>query len=238
LGYLRDRYQPSAWNAREVIGVDIDDTLVRAAWRRRRSVWSMQRPFSNKNNGEEQSEEENSQPKSQQPSVSSNVLYPTAFELMFGSLPIPPSKSCGSSSTTKHFPHNITFRTTDWVNNGAPEDGGGYDVIVAFSVSKWIHINNGDDGLVSFFRRVFSTLIPGGLFVLEPQKWETYSKARRMDARLKEAYKSLSIRPCDFTNILVKDVGFMSPTRCGSTQKGGIAREIVIYRKPCNDMIE
>ena len=49
------------------------------------------------------------------------------------------------------------------------------------SVSKWIHLNNGDEGLLAFFRRVFSVLRPGGSFILEPQEWESYHKAKRMD---------------------------------------------------------
>ena len=50
-----------------------------------------------------------------------------------------------------------------------------------FSLSKWIHIHNGDSGLTKFFERVYSVLNPGGFFVLEPQSWESYAKARRMD---------------------------------------------------------
>ena len=51
-----------------------------------------------------------------------------------------------------------------------------------FSISKWIHLNSGDEGIIQFFNRVYSVLHPGGTFVLEPQEWETYSKAKRMDA--------------------------------------------------------
>lgn len=50
-----------------------------------------------------------------------------------------------------------------------------------FSISKWIHLNSGDDGLTAFFRRVHAVLKPGGTFVLEPQAWDTYSKAKRMN---------------------------------------------------------
>lgn len=32
-----------------------------------------------------------------------------------------------------------------------------------------------------FFDRVYSVLNPGGVFVLEPQTWDTYAKAKRMD---------------------------------------------------------
>lgn len=52
----------------------------------------------------------------------------------------------------------------------------------SFSLTKWIHLNDGDDGLLELFRRVNTVLRPGGIFILEPQEWETYAKAKRMDA--------------------------------------------------------
>jgi hypothetical protein len=54
-------------------------------------------------------------------------------------------------------------------------------LIISFSLSKWIHLNSGDEGLKQFFHRVHSVLNPGGSFVLEPQPWDSYAKARRMD---------------------------------------------------------
>jgi hypothetical protein len=54
-------------------------------------------------------------------------------------------------------------------------------LIIRFSLSKWIHLNSGDQGLKQFFLRVHSVLNSGGSFVLEPQPWDSYAKARRMD---------------------------------------------------------
>ena len=50
-----------------------------------------------------------------------------------------------------------------------------------FSITKWIHLNEGDDGLTQFFQRVYEVLRPGGALVLEPQEWDSYAKAKRMD---------------------------------------------------------
>ena len=55
-----------------------------------------------------------------------------------------------------------------------------YDTIMAFSVTKWIHLNFGDQGLKRFFRRIYRTLRPGGMFLLEPQPWSSYRLKRRM----------------------------------------------------------
>ena len=48
-------------------------------------------------------------------------------------------------------------------------------------MTKWIHLNNGDEGLITLFQRIYSVLRPGGILILEPQEWETYHKAKRMD---------------------------------------------------------
>jgi 7SK snRNA methylphosphate capping enzyme len=118
--------------------------------------------------------------------------FPASCAHSHGPLPIP-------SSSPELFPHNVSFRTADWVNVTIPEDEGGYDVVLAcvpnaplvftrfsylsprFSITKWIHLNGGDAALNTFFARVAAVLPPGGQFVVEPQAWETYRKAKRMD---------------------------------------------------------
>ena len=58
-----------------------------------------------------------------------------------------------------------------------------YDTIIAFSVTKWVHLNFGDQGLKRFFQRLYRTLHPGGKLVLEPQPWPSYRIKRRMTVR-------------------------------------------------------
>ena len=55
-----------------------------------------------------------------------------------------------------------------------------FDVIFALSLTKWIHLNWGDDGIKRFFKKVYHHLRPGGKFILEPQPFTSYSKKKRL----------------------------------------------------------
>ncbi|KAH8106035.1 Bicoid-interacting protein 3-domain-containing protein [Cristinia sonorae] len=207
------------WGARRVIGVDIDETLVRAAWKRRRTVWSLRnsQAASMSTTGESELLDEEG--------VVDTEYFPASCEHMFGPLPIPPleDSACEAASTT--FPHNVSFQTADWVHQQISEDTEGYDVVVAFSISKWIHLNNGDEGLTRFFQRVHTVLKIGGVFVLEPQEWDTYAKARRMDPKLRENAKDLKLRPEDFERIL-QQMGFGRAEHLGKTGEGDLYRKV------------
>lgn len=56
----------------------------------------------------------------------------------------------------------------------------GFDVVFCFSVTMWIHLNHGDEGLRNFFKKVSDT---GRLLVLEPQPWKCYRAASRRRRR-------------------------------------------------------
>ncbi|KIP10687.1 hypothetical protein PHLGIDRAFT_65266 [Phlebiopsis gigantea 11061_1 CR5-6] len=189
--------------ARKVVGVDIDESLITAAWKRRRSAWSQQEP----------SEEQISSPsRALRPDY-----FPASSEHMFGPLPIPTPKP-----RLDAFPQNLIFKHADWVTTEIAEDAEGYGVVVAFSVSKWIHLNSGDEGLLQFFHRVHTVLCPGGAFVLEPQPWDTYAKAKRMDAvrKLRSTANGLKMRPEDFPRLL-REIGFGDVEHRGETGEGG-----------------
>jgi 7SK snRNA methylphosphate capping enzyme len=127
------------WGAGKVLGVDIDDALIRGAWRRRRTVWSSQAPDEGEkvvlNVQELDAEERPKKRQREEPGRTVPNYFPSSFEHTFGSLPIPPSQIRGRHT----FPHNVSFRTADWVNNEIPEDKDGYDVVIAWVTPLQIH---------------------------------------------------------------------------------------------------
>ncbi|KAA1468789.1 Bin3-domain-containing protein [Dentipellis sp. KUC8613] len=223
------------WGARRVVGVDIDDALVRMAWKRRRMLWSHQQPV----DSEPPRDDEDDRPKKKRkrggkdthaeplPKVVKADYFPASCQHMFGPLPVPPAEVIGG---VEEFPHNISFRRADWTNETIPEDAGSYDVVVAFSVSKWIHLNGGDEGLKRFFRRIYDVLSPGGTFVFEPQQWDSYTKARKLDSVLQENAKNLKLRPESFDELL-QEIGFEGPRRLGEVGEGRFRRPVELYTK-------
>ncbi|XP_041988144.1 probable RNA methyltransferase CG11342 [Aricia agestis] len=69
-----------------------------------------------------------------------------------------------------------------------------FDYIFCFSVTMWIHINHGDDGLLHFLELLKSI---AKTIIIEPQPWKCYRNAQR---RMKRAgnqfplYETLKIR--------------------------------------------
>jgi 7SK snRNA methylphosphate capping enzyme len=121
--------------------VDIDDALVRMAWRRRRTLWSHQAPISDPSSspGADTSHRKRkraTRPTPPPPSSGAADYFPASCQHMFGPLPIPPAAADTTptldlGASDNEFPHNISFRRADWVNERIPEDEAGYDVIVA-----------------------------------------------------------------------------------------------------------
>ncbi|KAI9447597.1 Bicoid-interacting protein 3-domain-containing protein [Lactarius indigo] len=212
------RLPAQSWGARRVVGVDIDDALVRMAWRRRRTLWSYQAPVSESSSSSNTSRTKRKRsPLLPKPPVVD--YFPASCQHMFGPLPIPPTDTLHSDAPNHKFPHNITFRRADWVNERIPEDEAGYDVIIAFSVSKWIHLNGGDAGLRRFFERVHATLVPGGAFVLEAQPRESYTKARKLHPTLQENAQTLQLQPEGFETVL-GSMGFRHVQMLGEPGEG------------------
>ncbi|UYV71636.1 CWC22 [Cordylochernes scorpioides] len=121
------------------------------------------------------------------------------------------------ATETPKFPNNIFFVQGNYVlssdnllSTQVPE----YDTVLCLSVTKWIHLNWGDAGLKRCFRRIFLQLQPGGVLVLEAQPWSSYRKKKNLTlcvpARDRAHYDKISLKPEQFNDYLVKEVGFQS----------------------------
>ena len=86
----------------------------------------------------------------------------------------------------------LEFRTLDLMSESSADELRSYlrscgderpvfDLVTVFSVTMWIHINHGDEGLRELVRRLVDT----ARFVLvEPQPWKCYQTAARRMRKL------------------------------------------------------
>ena len=137
-------------------------------------VWSTSKPVEEEKGKRKRAEE----PTIPQPSYFPvSMLVSPLFHLvsqlrlsrpsMFGFVPFPEDSIA--------FPCNVNFEHADIMTMDVVSSS--YDVILALSLTKWIHLNQGDEGIMSFFKRVYDMLISGGVLVLEAQLIKSYQNA-------------------------------------------------------------
>lgn len=93
-----------------------------------------------------------------------------------------------------------------------------FDIILMMSVTKWIHLNWGDEGLKRVFVNAYAALAPGGALIIEPQPWRSYKQAFRKNkhdvpAEWKSHYGSIKLKPDMFESYLKSVVGFRTIQR-------------------------
>lgn len=166
------------------VGVDIDAALVAAARAAVHAAWSQAAP-----------------PAPGAPGAAPQWSYfPAGFSALFGSLPLPADGGA--------FPRNVHLVAGDWVMANAARSGeagaalaahdaAGYDLILCLSLTKWVHLQHGDGGLVRLLARAALTLRDGGALVLEAQPWRAYEQARALSRELRAAHARLALRPDD-----------------------------------------
>lgn len=113
-------------------------------------------------------------------------------------------------------------------------DQGKYDLILCLSVTKWIHLNYGDQGLKLTFKKIFNQLRPGGKLILELQNWPSYRKKKKMTSQIFENYKRVNFTPSQFADYLLsQEVGFSHYYTLGVTQhlSKGFKRPIFLFVK-------
>ncbi|KAG5682752.1 hypothetical protein PVAND_012085 [Polypedilum vanderplanki] len=84
-----------------------------------------------------------------------------------------------------------------------------YEAILCLSVTKWIHLNFGDDGIKFLFKRIYKQLHQNGVLILEPQPFSGYKKRSKLNAEILENYKAIKLKPEQFEAYLLSDeIGF------------------------------
>jgi 7SK snRNA methylphosphate capping enzyme len=137
-----------------------------------------------------------------------------------------------------------TILTCDWTyNNGLEEDreklikhnSEGYDLITALSVTKWIQLEHADAGIRVFFARICNSLKSGGLFILEPQPFKSYKglhKITKPSSRERQNIAQMKIFPDDFPWILTIEFGLIGPFFIRCRGQNGFIRDIQAYLQP------
>ncbi|KAK3907242.1 putative RNA methyltransferase, partial [Frankliniella fusca] len=139
-------------------------------------------------------------------------------------------------------PDQITFECMDFMSERGSEVfkehlskcRGQFDVIFCFSVTMWIHLNHGDDGLKRFLQDISDM---AKIIVIEPQPWKCYKSAVK---RLKRCHKTfpffekLTIRDQVeqfIEEFLLKTCSFTKIHESSETKWG---RKLIFFKKPQN----
>ncbi|KAM7277408.1 hypothetical protein ACFE04_019274 [Oxalis oulophora] len=149
------------FECRTILGVDIDHIRIKDA------DWNL-RKFDRLDNDK--------RAKTTQPDVSLNALQ-TATDAEHTKQNLKDNNK--STSNTRNLLDRVSFRQENFIHARHPPEKH-YDAILCLSVSKWIHLNWGDDGLITLFSKIWRLLRPGGVFILEPQPWKSYENNRQV----------------------------------------------------------
>ncbi|KAK3706421.1 hypothetical protein QZH41_018635 [Actinostola sp. cb2023] len=174
---------------RIIIGNDIDNALIKIAKSKCQSfAWSSTAVSSN-----------------------AGMNFPMSFAVTNGPLAAP---LLLQNEENLKFPKNIIFKQENYVPTDEKSLGKQrpmFDTILCLSVTKWVHLNWGDQGLRLMFKKIYKHLRPGGRLILEPQPFASYKKKRKLSEKIRANYEKISFKPEQFIDYLLSDeVGFVA----------------------------
>lgn len=215
------------FNPAHILGVELDERLVLAAKQNIRHFLSHDMAVKDRKRATVAPPPVLQEGREQEVMGEALLSLPLSFRVSRGPLCAPPLLPPRSSSS--RFPDNITFIQGDYVSEMEAWPGRGqYDVIMCLSVTKWVQLQSGDGGVVRLFRRAYQSLSSGGLFILEPQAWSSYNRSKRASETTFRHFRSLRLRPEQFTSFLTDSVGFSSYRLIKHT---GNQRPIYLFHK-------
>ncbi|XP_067411196.1 7SK snRNA methylphosphate capping enzyme [Emydura macquarii macquarii] len=212
------------WKPIRVVGLDIDGALIHSARQNIRHYLSE----------EIQQEVEDEAAKGSGPKRRRSC-FPASLMASRGPIAAPRVPQAGEDAT--NFPNNVIFVRGNYVlerdellETQRPE----YDVVLCLSLTKWVHLNWGDDGLKRMFKRIYRHLRPGGLLLLEPQPWSSYGKRKNLTETIYRNYYRIKLKPDQFTSYLTSpEVGFSSCELVARAQNSskGFQRPVYLCHK-------
>ncbi|EPQ04546.1 7SK snRNA methylphosphate capping enzyme [Myotis brandtii] len=194
------------WGPSRMVGLDIDAQLIHSARQNIRHYLSEElrlQPQTAEGDPGAESEEGIK-------TVRKRTCFPASLTASRGPIAAPQVPLDGADTSV--FPNNVVFVTGNYVldrdelvDAQTPE----YDVVLCLSLTKWVHLNWGDEGLKRMFRRIYQHLRPGGILILEPQPWSTYAKRKTLTETTYKNYYRIQLKPEQFSSYLTSpEVGF------------------------------
>ncbi|WFD27615.1 hypothetical protein MNAN1_002616 [Malassezia nana] len=186
-----------------VLGVDIDAELVEQARSALRQAWCERKP------------------RATETTVDVMQYFPGCFSSLLRPLPFAPE-------STDAFPARVHFVQGDWPQMAADPEG--FDLVLCLAVTKWIHLNQGDDGLFLCLSKLAAQVRPGGLVAIEIQPWRSYEQARSLSKELRASHAQLRIQPDDIEWILER-LGLVTLGTIGQGTGQGFQRALTLCQR-------
>ncbi|KAI8149903.1 Bicoid-interacting protein 3-domain-containing protein [Fennellomyces sp. T-0311] len=197
------------YQAKHVLGIDLDDVLIKKAERQLRLVNSLRNPDGN----------------DALDILMRFMYFPRALATTHGFVPmsVPPNYK------STEFPYNVKFETADWMemdDPGQPQ----YDTIEPDEMDPYPPRRRRHQNVL---QKVYRVLKPGGSFVVEPQPYETYQRRAKLTDTLMAVFEAIQFKPDQFHDFLMDDVGFTKFTDLGSSGEKlkGFDRPMHVYTK-------
>ncbi|XP_054160883.1 7SK snRNA methylphosphate capping enzyme-like [Oppia nitens] len=163
--------------------------------------------------------------------------FPISLPLIHGPLAM---SSAGNNNNDVSFPKNVRFISGNYIsetdNWSSPQHQRQqqFDTILCLSLTKWIHLNWGDQGVRQLFKRIFGQLRPNGRLILEAQPFCSYKKKKKINETTLENFNAIQFKPEQFNEYLLsREVGFSQSELIGTPENAskGFRRSIYVFTK-------
>jgi len=198
------------FDPKKIVGIDIDNSLIKIANKNVRHY------------------------------ITSTVLqtqdFPISLPLLHGPLASTASHDSDEDNTC-FFPKNVCFITGNYVSESDETlsiQKQQFDTILCLSLTKWVHLNWGDTGVKTLFKRIFSQLRPNGKLILEAQPFCSYKKKKKINETTFHNFNAIRLKPEQFNEYLLsREVGFSQSELIGTPENPskGFRRPIYVFTK-------